>query len=153
MKKEELEKIANKVRNCKKCELYKSRNKVVPGGGNLGANLVFMGEAPGRQEDLRGKPFVGRTGEILDELLNSIGIERKDVFITNILKCRPPSNRDPRKAEIEACSPYLDRQLEIIKPGVIAPLGRFATSYILRYYKLGPEKISKVHGKIFNTLK
>ena len=153
-KQDEISEIANLVEPCKKCDLYKTRNKPVVGEGYLDAKILFIGEAPGRNEDLKGRPFVGRAGEILDELLDSIGIKRKEVFIANILKCRPPNNRNPLQSEIDLCSRYLDRQIEIIKPKVIVTLGNFASSYIFEKFGLKYDKISKIHGKIFkiNTI-
>jgi len=153
-KQDEMAKTAKLVEQCKKCELYKTRNKPVAGEGSLDAKVLFIGEAPGRNEDLKGRPFVGRAGEILDELLASIGIKRSEVFIANILKCRPPENRNPLQSEIELCSKYLDRQIETIKPKIIVTLGNFASSYIFEKFGLKYDKISKIHGKIFkiNTI-
>jgi len=146
-KQEKLEKIEEEVKNCRRCELWKTRNNPVVGEGNNG--IVFIGEAPGYNEDQIGRPFVGKAGKVLDELLTSIGLKREDVYITNILKCRPPGNRGPLTEEIEACSPYLDRQLAILRPKLIVPLGNFALSYIFRKFGLKEEKISKVHGQVF----
>jgi len=113
---------------------------------------MFVGEAPGFNEDLQGKPFVGKAGKIFDELLESGGITRSEVYITNILKCRPPGNRNPKEEEIKACTPYLNRQIEIIKPKIICCLGNFATSYIMKKFNLKSkiQGISKIHGKVFN---
>ncbi len=143
MKMEELE---QEIRNCKKCSLYKNANKAVPGSGDYSAEIMFVGEAPGKNEDKEGKPFVGRAGKILDELLENIGLERKEVFISNIVKHRPPENRDPTNKEIKACVPYLDKQIDKIKPKVLAPLGRFAMEYILSKYEISYGKISEDHG-------
>lgn len=148
-KQDEMSDIANLVEQCKKCDLHKTRNKPVTGEGSLDAKILFIGEAPGRNEDLKGRPFVGRAGEILDELLNSIEIKRNEIFIANIIKCRPPENRNPLQNEIESCSKYLDKQIEIIKPKVIVTLGNFASSYIFEKFGLRYDKISKIHGKIF----
>ena len=148
-KQDEMAKIAKLVEQCKGCNLNKVRKKPVVGEGSLDAKVLFIGEAPGRNEDLQGRPFVGRAGEILDELLDSRGIKRKEVFIANILKCRPPDNRNPLQSEIESCGKYLDRQIEIIKPKVIVTLGNFASSYIFEKFGLKYDKISKIHGKIF----
>jgi uracil-DNA glycosylase len=138
---EELNKI---ISNCKKCSLYKTKTTDVPGSGNPSAEIVFIGEAPGKEEDLRGEPFVGAAGKFLEEMLLGIGLSRKDVFITNVLKHRPPNNRDPEPAEIEACWPYLIKQLEMIQPKLIIFLGRHALN---RFF---PElKISEVHGQAF----
>lgn len=148
---QELKKIKDEVINCKKCSLYKTRNLPVIGEGNHQAKILFCGEAPGAQEDKTGRPFCGAAGKILDELLDSVGIKREDVYIANLLKDRPPSNRDPQEEEIEACVPYLERQIEIIKPEVICPLGRYSMEFLMKRFGLKEkiEPISKIHGKIF----
>jgi len=145
-----MEKIEEEIKNCKRCDLWKTRNHCVVGSGNLNAKIMFIGEAPGYNEDLQGKPFVGKAGKFFDELLSSVELTRDEVYITNILKCRPPGNRNPTEEEIKACTPYLDRQIEIIKPKIICCLGNFATNYIFKKFNLKPESISKIHGKIFN---
>jgi len=145
-KKEIFEKISEQITNCSKCDLNKTRNNAVPGSGSIDTDILFIGEAPGRNEDLKGKPFVGRAGKILDDLIESIGLKREDIFITNIIKCRPPNNRNPQKNEIKTCTPYLEKQIEIINPKIICPLGSFASSYILEKYNQKIEKISKIHG-------
>ena len=149
MKKEKMEKLEEEVKSCKKCKLWETRTNVVPGEGSLDSDIMFIGEGPGYWEDQKGRPFVGRAGGILDELLDSIGLERGDVYIANILKCRPPKNRNPEKDEIISCTPYLERQLSIINPKIIAPLGKFAMEFIFEKFNLGEKKISEVHGKIF----
>lgn len=149
-KKEEMEKIISIVSNCKKCNLYKTRRNPVVGIGSLDSKILFIGEAPGYNEDLQGLPFVGRAGKILDELLKSIGLKRENVYIVNIIKCRPPKNRNPLKNEIVSCTDYLDKQIEIIHPIIIAPLGNFAVKYIFEKFGLKTEKISNIHGKIFD---
>jgi len=148
-----LKKIKDEILCCQKCELYKTRKYPVIGEGSHQAKIIFIGEAPGRQENLTGHPFCGASGKILNELLASIEIERKEVYITNILKDWPPGNRNPQEAEIEACVPYLLRQIEIIKPKVICTLGNFSTGFILRKYGLEDkiQGISKIHGKIFKS--
>jgi len=148
-KKEEMKIVTDLIKECKRCSLYKSRKNPVNGFGSLDSKVVFIGEAPGRNEDFQGKPFVGRAGKILDDLLKSINLERSKVFIGNILKCRPPNNRNPLKKEIDSCTDYLDKQLKIIKPKIIAPLGNFSSIYILNKYGFKAEKISKIHGKVF----
>ncbi len=148
-KEEEISKIREQVESCRKCELWETRKNPVPGEGPLQPKVMFIGEAPGFNEDLQGKPFVGRGGEILDEMLRLIGLKREEVFVGNILKCRPPNNRDPEPLEIKACTPYLDRQIALIKPKIMVTLGNFATSYILEKFGLKPESIGKVHGKFF----
>lgn len=150
---QELKKIKDEVINCKKCSLYKTRNLPVIGEGNHQAKILFCGEAPGLQEAKTGRPFCGAAGKILDELFNSVGIKREDVYIANLLKCRPSQNRDPQKEEIEACVPYLERQIEIIKPEVICPLGRYSMEFLMERFGLKEkiEPISKIHGKIFEA--
>jgi len=138
-----LEKIAADVRGCPLCKLSRSRKNAVPGEGQLSAKIMFIGEAPGRSEDEKGRPFVGAAGRILDELLKKAGIERSEVFITNIVKCRPPNNRVPKEDELTACRPYLDRQIALINPKVICILGRTAYSSLL-----GGSSITANRGKI-----
>ena len=149
----ELTELRDKTENCKKCELSRTRNKVVFGEGNENADILIIGEAPGFWEDKEGRPFVGKAGKFLDELFESAGLDRSEVFIANILKCRPPKNRNPTATEIKACTPYLDKQIELINPKVICTLGNFSTKYILE--KFGLEKeiqgISKLHGKVFRV--
>ena len=154
-KNENIDAIKIKALNCKECDLYKTRNNPVFGEGFLDSNILFIGEAPGKNEDFSGKPFVGRAGKILDELLDNIGLRRNEVYISNIVKCRPPKNRNPSKKEIKTCSFYIDNQINIIKPKVIVPLGRIAISYIFNKYDLKFEKINNIHGKIYmiNNLK
>ncbi len=118
------------VSTCTRCPLHAERTKAVFGSGNADADLIFIGEAPGAEEDRQGLPFVGRAGQLLTTLLGEIGLRREDVFIANILKSRPPGNRDPQPEEIEACWPYLERQIDLIEPRVIATLGNFATKKI-----------------------
>ncbi len=144
-----LAKIEEEIRNCKKCPLYKTRKNAVPGEGGFKKKIMFVGEAPGRREDELGRPFVGAAGKFLDELLSSIELSREDVYITNIVKCRPPNNRDPTDEEIRLCSPYLDRQISIMKPRIICPLGRFSAKYILEKFGFSMDSISKVQGRIF----
>jgi len=146
---EELTRIGEEVRNCKKCGLWKTRKNPVVGEGSLHPKVMFVGEAPGLNEDIEGRPFVGRAGKILDELLESIGLERSEIYITNVLKCRPPGNRDPQPEEIRKCTPYLDRQISLLKPKIIVTLGNFATSYVLEKFGLKPENIGRVHGEVF----
>lgn len=138
-----LEKIATDVSGCPLCKLARIRKNAVPGEGQISAKIMFIGEAPGRSEDEKGKPFVGAAGRILDNLLKKAGIERSQVFITNIVKCRPPNNRVPEEDELIACRPYLDRQIALIKPKVICILGRTAYSSIL-----GGSSITASRGKI-----
>jgi len=156
-KKDEMKKIRDEVINLKKSPLYKYRveNKYLPviGQGSHDASILFIGEAPGEKEAKTGVPFCGASGKFLDELLAHIKIPREEVYIANILKDRPQGNRDPKPEEIELYVPFLDRQIEIIKPKVIATLGRFAMNYIMERYGLKDEvtKISEMHGKVFKT--
>lgn len=138
-----LEKIADEVRGCPLCKLARTRKNAVPGEGQLSAKIMFIGEAPGRSEDEKGRPFVGTAGKILDNLLEKAGIERSQVFITNVVKCRPPNNRMPEEDEVAACRPYLDREIALIKPKVICILGRTAYSSLL-----GGGSITANRGKI-----
>lgn len=127
-----LAEIREEVSTCKACSLCEGRTNVVFGEGNPHARLMIIGEAPGKNEDLQGKPFVGAAGKFLDELLEVAGLKREDVFIANVLKCRPPSNRNPKPEEIEACATFLRQQTQTISPDVIVTLGNFATQFILR---------------------
>jgi uracil-DNA glycosylase len=138
---ESLESIAVDVRRCTECNLCESRAQAVPGEGPQDAQVVFIGEAPGAQEDEFGRPFVGRAGGLLDKMLDTIDLKREDVFITNVVKCRPPDNRSPHKSEIAACRPFLDQQLAAIQPKLIVTLGRFATSQFVS------GRISDLHGQ------
>ncbi len=126
-----LEQLAGRVATCTRCGLGKSRWNAVFGEGNERAELLFVGEAPGEEEDMQGRPFVGRAGKLLDQLIERIGLSRKDVYICNVLKCRPPNNRDPEATEAEACESYLRSQIEIVQPLVICTLGRHAYNTLL----------------------
>ena len=154
---EQMKKIKDEIVAAKDSLLYEYRikNKYFPviGEGSHHAKIMFIGEAPGKNEAETGHPFCGASGKILDELLASIGINRKEIYITNIVKDRPPENRDPLPNEIEFYAPFLDRQIEIIKPEVIATLGRFSMAYIMRKFGLESElkSISQIHGKIFTA--
>ena len=127
---------------CTRCRLHEGRTQVVFGNGNPNADLMFVGEAPGFHEDQQGIPFVGQAGKLLDRLLEGIGLTRADVFVANVLKCRPPGNRDPQPDEIEQCEPYLFRQIELIRPRVVATLGNFSTKLLSGK----PTGITRVHG-------
>lgn len=120
------------IKNCMLCELGSTRTNFVFGTGNPNAKLMFVGEAPGKDEDLKGEPFVGRAGQLLNKMLQAIGSKREDVYIANVLKCRPPNNRDPKPDEIDKCEPYLLHQIDLIKPAVIVALGRFGGASLLR---------------------
>lgn len=138
---QKLKEIAQKISSCQRCPLYKKATNPVPGDGNPEAEIVFIGEAPGYWEDQKGIPFCGAAGNLLDRLLARINIKREEVFITNILKHRPPQNRDPLPDEIKACTPFLRKQILIIKPKIIVTLGRFALNFFIPN-----ASISKIHG-------
>jgi uracil-DNA glycosylase family 4 len=138
-----LAQVAREARACTRCALHRGRTQAVPGEGNPISDVLFVGEGPGAREDSTGRPFVGPAGELLDELLHSIGWERGDVFIANVVKCRPPGNRDPEPTEIAACAPYLDRQEQALDPAVIVTLGRHS---LKRY--LPDARIGATHGQL-----
>ena len=138
-----LERLAEHLRGCTRCPLSEGRTTVVVGAGDPDADLLFVGEAPGANEDRTGLPFVGQAGKLLDELLGGIGMTREQVFIANVLKCRPPGNRDPRPDEIDSCRGYLEEQVALIRPRVVCTLGNFATKLLSGR----PDGISKVHGQ------
>jgi uracil-DNA glycosylase family 4 len=140
---EALATFAEQVSGCTRCRLSQGRTQVVFGVGNPHADLMFVGEAPGFHEDKQGEPFVGQAGKLLDKLLGGIGLERSEVYIANVLKCRPPGNRDPQPDEIESCEPHLFRQIELIQPRVVATLGNFATKLLSGK----PNGITRVHGQ------
>ena len=139
---EELAKLAAEVGACRRCPLHQGRTHAVPGEGPADARAMFIGEGPGFHEDRQGRPFVGAAGKLLEELLGGIGLQREDVYITNVVKCRPPGNRDPEPGEIEACRAYLERQIELIQPAVIVTLGRHSMA---RYFP--NVSISRIHGQ------
>ena len=141
-RRERLVAVYNQASICERCPLSATRNRVVFGAGNADADLMFVGEAPGAEEDRQGLPFVGRAGAFLTELLEEIGMKREDVFIANVLKCRPPGNRDPQPEEIDTCRPYLEQQVELIQPRVIGTLGNFSTKLLTA----NPAGITKVRG-------
>jgi DNA polymerase len=143
--------LNREIMTCTLCRLSEGRIHAVPGEGPVPARILLVGEAPGKREDELGRPFVGRAGSILEELLCSIGLSRDEVFITSINKCRPPGNRDPKDDEIAACHPYLERQIELLKPQVIVPMGRFAAREICRTFGLAGGKISDIHGHVLHA--
>ena len=148
----ELEKLSLQIKNCNKCPLYKNRKNAVPGEGNWKSRIMLIGEAPGFNEDEQGRPFVGRAGKLLEEFLDSIGKRREEVFITNVVKCRPPNNRQPEEEEIKICtSLYLDKQIELIKPKLIVCLGNVSANYIFKKFGLKFESMNKQHGKVFSV--
>jgi uracil-DNA glycosylase len=137
-----LQTLAAEIRQCTKCLLHRGRTKAVPGEGPADSEIMFIGEAPGFHEDQQGRPFVGAAGRFLEELLESIGLTRQDVYIANVIKCRPPGNRDPLPDEIEACKPFLDRQIDLIQPKLVVTLGRFSMA------RAFPKaRISQIHGQ------
>jgi uracil-DNA glycosylase family 4 len=142
-RREQLKEVYREASVCTRCPLAETRTTVVFGAGNADADLMFVGEAPGANEDKQGLPFVGQAGRLLDKLLAEIGLERGDVFIANVLKCRPPGNRDPRPQEIESCRDYLHRQVDLIEPRVICTLGNFSTKLL----RGDPTGISRLHGQ------
>lgn len=138
----ELQSLAAEIAQCTECLLHRGRTKAVPGEGPANSEIVFIGEAPGFHEDQQGRPFVGAAGKFLEELLESISLTRQDVYIANVIKCRPPGNRDPLPGEIEACKPFLDRQIELIQPKMVVTLGRFSMA------RAFPKaRISQIHGQ------
>ena len=137
--------LKEKIKNCQKCQLAKTRTHPVFGAGDEHAKLMFVGEAPGRDEDLQGEPFVGKAGQLLTKIINSIGLKRTDVYIANILKCRPPGNRNPEPYEIAMCQGYLSKQISIIKPKIICALGAFAAQTLLN----NQQPISQLRGRFF----
>ncbi|MCS6800413.1 MAG: uracil-DNA glycosylase [Chloroflexota bacterium] len=138
---ERLAALESEMKACRRCPLAEARTRVVPGEGPVNAEVLFIGEAPGFNEDRQGRPFVGQAGQLLTELLQSIGLRREDVYITNVVKCRPPNNRDPLPNEIAACRPWLEAQLQVLAPLVICTLGRHSMA---RYFKAS---ISRIHGQ------
>jgi uracil-DNA glycosylase family 4 len=146
-----LDTVREELGECTRCSLSSSRKNIVFGKGNPHASLVFVGEAPGGDEDVAGEPFVGEAGQLLTRIIQSIKLRREDVYICNVIKCRPPKNRDPKPEEIEACFPFLKKQLEVMRPRLICALGKFAAQTLLGT----TEKISKLRGKVyeFNHIK
>ena len=139
-----LDDLKSKASNCRKCQLSKERTKVVFGSGNHDASVLLIGEAPGREEDMNGEPFIGRAGKLLTEILFSVKLSRKNVYITNTVKCRPPENRNPNHDEIVACSTYLDQQINLISPSVIVLLGKIAAESLMST----SEPMSSLRGKV-----
>lgn len=139
----ELSQLAEQIRTCQRCRLAQTRLKAVPGEGPENAPIMLIGEGPGFHEDRQGRPFVGASGKLLEELLASLGLARRDVFIANVVKCRPPDNRDPLPDEIEACRPYLERQIELLQPRLVITLGRYSMA---RYFP--GQSITLIHGQI-----
>jgi uracil-DNA glycosylase len=136
--------LLRRVDGCTKCDLSKTRRSIVFGEGHEHARLLFVGEAPGEEEDLQGRPFVGRAGKLLDQMIASIGLARTDVYICNVLKCRPPHNRDPEGPEVDACRPYLSAQIDAIRPSIVCTLGKHAYNTLLGV----DERITRIRGKL-----
>ncbi len=144
-----LEELAERILQCEKCPLWETRTNAVPGEGPQNAEMMFIGEAPGAKEDEMGRPFVGQCGKLLTELMEQAGIRREEVFITSVLKCKPPDNRDPNKEEIKACVPYLLSQMDSISPVVIVTMGNVAYDIFSYTFYLPKKKIGDVRGKLF----
>ncbi|MBP7411835.1 MAG: uracil-DNA glycosylase [Methanoculleus sp.] len=144
-----IERLAAVIGECRKCPLWENSHHAVPGEGDARAGLMLIGEAPGKQEDLTGRPFVGRAGKFLEGLLAGIGLSRDEVFIANIVKHRPPENRDPRDEEVRACTPYLEEQIRIVRPRVIVMLGRHSSRHILSLLPVAFDRITEVRGTVY----
>lgn len=138
-----LAQVDAEIHDCERCPLSQGRILTVPGEGDPDAVVMFVGEAPGAQEDKQGRPFIGRSGKFLEQVLTQVGLSRQEVFITSVVKCRPPKNRDPRPAELSACADYLDRQIALVDPRIIVTLGRFSMA---RWFP--GEKITQIHGQV-----
>ena len=144
-----LDAISSEIVVCTKCRLHKSRRKAVPGEGSPNSQIMFIGEGPGRNEDVEGRPFVGQAGKFLDTLISSAGLVREHTFICNIVRCRPLRNREPRPDEIQVCTPYLERQIKVIQPRVIVTLGKCSTAHIFSKINLPFNSITQAHGKVY----
>ncbi len=142
-----LRELHSRAKECNRCPLARSRTNLVFGEGGPEAKVVFVGEAPGREEDVQGRPFVGAAGKLLTKMIESIGLKREEVYIANVLKCRPPGNRNPRSEEVDNCMPWLESQLSVLEPRVICALGTFAAQALLKTDK----PISQLRGKVFNV--
>jgi len=147
-KEEMLEAIARQIHLCRHCGLCDNRLNTVPGEGDPESPVVFVGEAPGREEDEQGRPFVGSAGKLLDRLLEEAGLGREKVYIANILKCRPPGNRRPKSEEMRACAQHLEAQLQVISPVIVAPMGNSAVGHMMKKYGLKRGRIGRVHGEV-----
>lgn len=146
-----MKEIEAEVAVCVKCRLWKTRKHAVPGNGDINTKMIFVGEAPGRQEDLKGLPFVGAAGRLFNKLLDKLQFSRNDVYITNIVKCRPPRNRDPRPDEIATCTDlFLGRQVSIIRPRLLVTLGRHSTGHFLSKAGIKAGGITKIHGNVYH---
>ncbi len=151
-KNEILEEISRRIKECRKCDLWKTRRNAVPGEGNPNARVMFVGEAPGYHEDVQGRPFVGAAGQLLTKMIEDVlGVPRGEVYITNVVKCRPPGNRDPTEEEIELCSPYLIEQIGTIQPDIIVCLGRHSARFILSHIGVKFKSILSIRQKLFRV--
>lgn len=150
-KKQFIQRLTEEVLRCRRCSLCDGRKNPVIGEGSLCSPVALVGEAPGRKEDETGRPFVGSAGKLLDGLLSGIGLDRSKVYITNIVKCRPPGNRRPKAGEIRSCTPHLDQQLAVISPRIVAPMGNSATGYFLKRFGRGRASIGEIHGRPFEA--
>jgi len=147
---QDYESLRRRIRTCTLCTLSRTRTNAVPGEGSLSSKLMFIGEAPGSTEDLLGRPFVGQAGKLLESIIReTLGLERQEVYITNLVKCRPPNNREPRPEEIDSCNSYLLEEINIVKPAFIVTLGKHSTSFILGKIGVRVNSISQVRGKVF----
>ncbi len=144
-----MQELSTQINSCEKCELYKTRKKPLVGDGSVNAKILVIGESPGYYEDIEGKAFIGEAGKILDQLLDSIGLKRSEIYITNVLKCHPPRNHNPSRQEIDSCIGYLYKQIDIMKPKLIVTLGKFASKEIFAKYNLKFTKISEIKGNVF----
>ena len=151
LKAEWMRRLSKEIQKCRRCGLCRGRQNPVVGEGDLDAALMFVGEAPGRREDETGRPFVGAAGQHLDSLLHHIEMSREDVYIGNVVKCRPPNNRRPRQEEIKICSPHLEKQLEIIEPKIVAPMGNSSIGYFMERFGLKSAPIGIIHGRHFRV--
>jgi DNA polymerase len=150
-KQQRMDRLRLEIEACTRCSLCAGAKHKVPGEGNLDASIMLVGEAPGRREDEHGRPFVGSAGKLLDKLLAQAGLSRSYIFIGNVVKCRPPGNRRPKREEAEACAPHLAGQMETIAPKVVAPMGNSAVEHIFKAFKLPEAVIGDVHGRAFNV--
>lgn len=142
---QELKKIEEEIKKCTKCDLHRFRIQAVPGNGVYNTKIMLIGEAPGKNEDEQGLPFIGQAGKLLEQMLNKIGLSRNDIFITNVVKCRPPENRDPQPTEIQACVPYLFQQIQLLDPKLIILVGKYSVNSVLGINL----KISHLKGRVF----
>jgi len=152
VKKETLDNIATEIIVCTDCRLSRTRRKAVPGEGNPHSKIMFIGEGPGRSEDIEGRPFTGQAGKLLHRLLSEVHLSKNNSFICNIVKCRPPKNRPPLPDEIQACTPYLDRQIRVVEPRLTVTLGKCATAHVFSKAALPFSSITQVHGKFYDAV-